>query len=119
MDKILEVAPQLTKMELFHNAYTSDLDVGNILEAVKPVNATLPHDFIDKLSCLSPIKIYHHMDEFSRDAVVYLANDLGLGMGISIAAMSFAIKFAFMPLMFASQLNSLKMKLLEPETKNY
>jgi len=40
-------------------------------------------------------------------------------MGISIAALSLGIKLFFMPLMFGTQVNSLKMKLLEPETKNF
>jgi len=95
------------------------MDVGNIIETVKPLSSVIPHDFIDKLSSISPGNIYNHLDEFSRDAVLYLSNDLGWGMGVSIAALSFGIKLFFMPLMFGTQVNSLKMKLLEPETKNY
>jgi YidC/Oxa1 family membrane protein insertase len=48
-----------------------------------------------------------------------MANDLGWGMGISIVAISLGIKALFGPLMFSSQLNTIKMKLIEPETKNF
>lgn len=104
-NKIQEVAAQSIKpqdLDIFKNAYLGDSDIGNILEASKPISSVVPHDFIDKLSSIAPGNIYNHLDEFSRDALLYLANDLGWGMGISIAALSFAIKFAFMPLMFGT-----------------
>lgn len=42
-----------------------------------------------------------------------------MGYGGAIIAISLGIKLLFTPLMFAAQLNGLKMKLLEPETKNF
>ncbi|KAL4449699.1 hypothetical protein ABPG74_008072 [Tetrahymena malaccensis] len=121
-NQITEIAAKSIKLEdlnLFNNAYLGDNDIGNILETTKPLSSVVPHDFIDKLSAIAPGNIYNHLDEFSRDALLYLCNDLGWGMGISIAALSFGIKLAFMPLMFGTQINALKMKLLEPETKNF
>lgn len=78
------------------------MDVGNIVETVKPISSIIPHDFIDKISSISPGNIYNHLDEFSRDALLYLSNDLGWGMGISIAVLSLGIKLFFMPLMFGT-----------------
>lgn len=106
-------------MKLFNNAYLGDSDIGNVLEAAKPINSIVPSDFIDKISTIYPSNIYAHMDEFSRDALLYLSNDLGWGMGIAIAALSFGIKLAFMPIMFGTQVNTFKIKLLEPESKNF
>lgn len=103
--KITELASYSVKiddMSLFTNSYTGDMDVSNILEATKPLSGTIPHDFIDKLSGISPGSLYTHMDEFSRDAMLYLANDLGWGLGLSIAALSLGIKVVFMPLMFGA-----------------
>ena len=39
------------------------------------------------------------MDMFSRDMLFYLANDLGLGLGASIMAISLGIKLLFLPMM--------------------
>lgn len=89
-------------MNLFNNAYLGDMDIGNALEATKPISSVIPHDFIDKISCISPGNIYNHMDEFSRDALLYISNDLGWGMGIAITSITLGIKFFFMPLMFAT-----------------
>lgn len=68
---------------------------------------------------ITPGGIYGVMDEFSRDSLFYLANDLGWGLGLSIAAVSLGIKLFFMPLMASTQINALKLKLLEPEMKNF
>lgn len=106
-------------MNAFTNAYLGDTDIGNIFEASKPMSGNVPHDFIDKLFTVSPGNLYTHLDEFSRDSLLYLSNDLGWGMGIAIASLSLGIKLVFMPLIFGTQINALKMKLLEPETKNY
>jgi YidC/Oxa1 family membrane protein insertase len=40
-------------------------------------------------------------------------------MGWGILAISMGIKLVFTPLMFSAQLNACRMKLIEPETKNF
>jgi len=40
-------------------------------------------------------------------------------MGAGIILISLGIKMMFAPILFMSQLNALKMKLLEPESKNF
>ncbi len=55
--------------------------------------------FFEKLSYLSPTSIYEKMDVFSRDALLYVANDLGMGMGVAILSISLGIKLFFVPLM--------------------
>lgn len=40
-------------------------------------------------------------------------------MGAGIVIVSFGIKILFSPLMLYTQLNAVKMKLIEPETKNF
>ena len=54
-----------------------------------------------------------------KEALEYVADDLGLGIGWAIVLISAAIKVSFMPLMIKAQLNALKMKLIEPEMKNF
>ncbi len=56
-------------------------------------------ELLSKLENLMPSKLYETLDVFSRDALFYVANDLGWGMGISIAVLSLAIKGIFLPLM--------------------
>lgn len=100
---------RIEDMGLFSNAYLGDNDIANVLETVKPLGHPVAHDFIDKLSAISPSNLYTHLDEFSRDALLYLSNDLGWGMGLSIIAISLSIKFTFMPLMLGTQVNALKL----------
>eukprot|EP01016_Furgasonia_blochmanni_P036827 TRINITY_DN4252_c0_g2_i4.p1 TRINITY_DN4252_c0_g2~~TRINITY_DN4252_c0_g2_i4.p1 ORF type:complete len:398 (-),score=65.63 TRINITY_DN4252_c0_g2_i4:169-1362(-) len=76
-------------------------------------------DFHAILSVLSPTNIYHFLDHLSRDALLYLSHDLGWGMGLGIIGITIALKSCFLPFMVWGQLNAVKMKLLEPEFKNY
>lgn len=57
----------------------------------------------------------------SRDILFYISESSGLGwgLGLSIATCSLGIKLVFMPLMTFTQVNALKMKLIEPEMKNF
>lgn len=72
-----------------------------------------------KLAEASPGSLYNNMDIFSREALLYVANDLGLGIGVGILSISLLIKFIFMPIAMKAQVNAIKMKLLEPESKNF
>lgn len=85
---------------------------------LQPFNEYVQADVLQKLSYLSPGSIYHQMDEFSRDLLLYFSDTLGWGMGLGIAAVSLGIKLLYMPIMVQMQMNAQKMKLLEPETKN-
>jgi YidC/Oxa1 family membrane protein insertase len=71
------------------------------------------------MSYLSPSFLYEQLDIFSRDALLYVANDLGYGFGTAILSISLAIKIFFVPLMIKTQINGIKMKLIEPEMKNF
>lgn len=67
------------------------------------------------------MNLYTNMDELSREAIFYVANDygMGLGLGVGIIACSFALKTFFLPLLTYTQLTATKMKLIEPEMKNF
>lgn len=47
---------------------------------------------------LSPMAIYEAIDEWSRTATIFMAEDLGLGMGLAIVGMSLLVKCIFLPL---------------------
>lgn len=47
---------------------------------------------------LSPMAIYESLDEWSRTATLFMADDLGLGMGLAIVGMSLLVKCVFLPL---------------------
>jgi hypothetical protein len=51
-----------------------------------------------KLAEAFPGSLYNNMDVFSREALLYAANDLGLGIGVGILSISLLIKFIFMPI---------------------
>jgi YidC/Oxa1 family membrane protein insertase len=51
--------------------------------------------------------------------LLYVAHDLGFGMGWAIILVSLGLRSVFLPLIGATQLNAVKMKLLEPEMKNF
>lgn len=110
---------RMDDLSFFQQAYAGETDVSNISEAIMPVASTLPYDFIEKISTIAPMNLYNEFDVFSREALMYLTTDMGWGMGMSIIGISLGIKFAFMPLMMGTQINALKMQLLEPEQKNY
>lgn len=72
------------------------------------------------------------MDQLTSDSIFYVANHLGLGVAGGIVAVSLVVKLAFMPFMIAAvlklkihkinilkNLNAIKMKLIEPEMKNF
>ena len=59
------------------------------------------------------------MDEGSREILFYCANDLNLGIGMAIVICSITVKLLYAPIMIYTQINAIKMKLLEPETKNF
>ncbi len=64
-----------------------------------PLNDYSSMDLVNKFSYVTPSSIYNFLDLFSRDALFYLANDAGWGMGLAIVGISFGVKFFFMPLM--------------------
>ena len=103
---------KFSTMPLYHCT-----DLANASHSMTSIS---PHytDFYSKMSTLFPSNLYHEMDGLSRDILVYLSNDLSLGMGMSIALISIGLKMAFVPLQTLAQLNGLKMKLLDPETKS-
>lgn len=118
----LEAAPQAVAAEPrdFDPLYVGEMDLGNVITAMEPVDAGLTvSDIMSKLAYLSPKNLYLEFDQFTRDSILYLADEMGWGMGLSIAAISFGIKFFFLPIMMATQVNVLKTKLLEPETKQF
>lgn len=59
------------------------------------------------------------MDEGSRELLFYCANDLNMGLGMAIIVCSIGVKLIYAPIMIFTQINAIKMKLLEPETKNF
>lgn len=63
--------------------------------------------------------MYYGLDEIMRDTTLYLAQDFNLGMGVAIFAVSAGIKLIFTPLHMKAQVQGLKMKLIQPEMKEY
>jgi hypothetical protein len=73
-------------------------DFGNLIGTLKP-NPTPESVLADPSNIsLSPMAIYEAVDEWSRTATLFMADDLGLGMGIAILGMSVLVKVVFLPL---------------------
>ena len=58
---------------------------------------------MDKLSYLKPMKIYEFLDQFSRQLLFYLSDDLGLGLGTGIVIVSVALKLLYSKTIVKSQ----------------
>ena len=86
---------------------------------LSPLNDFSQVDILQKLSYVTPGSIYNFLDEGSRELLLWLSNDCGYGMGLGIVGISLGIKVIFGPVMIATQLNAVKMKLIEPEMKNF
>lgn len=55
------------------------------------------------------------LDDFFYNEWMYVAEDLGLGIGVGLLIVSFSVRFAFMPLAVYSQITGIKIKLLTPD----
>ena len=95
------------------------MDIGNIVNSLHPISDTPSLKILTKLSYISPGYLYDCLDVFSRDALLYLSNDLGWGISYAIIGITLAIKLFYMPFMIITQRNSMKLKLLEPEMNNF
>ncbi len=63
------------------------------------------------------MSIYSDLDEWSRTATMFLAENVGLGMGGAILAISWGIKLLFVPFQLKMQVQGVKMRLIAPEMK--
>lgn len=70
-----------------------------------------------QLGSISPTALYHDLDEWYRTAAMFLAENMELGMGGAIIAISTAIRLVFMPFQLKMQVQAAKMRLLGPEMK--
>ena len=95
------------------------MDIGNIVNALHPISDIPSSKIFTKLDYVSPRHIYDYLDVFSRDALLYLCDDLGWGIGYAIIGITLAIKIFYMPFMILTQRNAMKLKLLEPEMNNF
>lgn len=75
------------------------MDIGNVLSAFHPVSVNPTDTILNKLSYFTPGYLYDGLDIFSRDALLYLSNDLGWGMSYAIIGISLGIKSVYMPFM--------------------
>ncbi|CAD8132663.1 unnamed protein product [Paramecium octaurelia] len=98
---------------------TGVFDFANVQQGLTAPSSIMVEDLITRFSAYTPTNMYNSLDEYSRELLLYLANDLSWGMGWGILAISMGIKIAFTPLMFSAQLNACRMKLIEPESKNF
>jgi len=107
------------ELKATEHCYVEEGDIGNITQALQPLNEANTTDVTEIISSLAPGAIYEQMDKLSRDMLLYVSHDLGFGMGWAIILVSLGIRFAFIPLIGKTQLNAIKMKLLDPEMKNF
>ena len=63
--------------------------------------------------------MYTNLDEFYQNSVLFLAQDMSLGFGMSILILSAGLKIGLIPANIAMQKQALKMKLIEPEMKQF
>jgi YidC/Oxa1 family membrane protein insertase len=107
------------ELKATEHCYVEEGDIGNITSALQPLNESNTSDITEIISSLAPGTIYEEMDKLSREILLYVSHDLGYGMGWAIILVSLGIRFAFIPLIGKTQLNAIKMKLLDPEMKNF
>ena len=55
------------------------MDIANIVNSLHPISDTPSLKILNKLLYVYPSYIYDCLDVFSRDALLYLCNDLGWG----------------------------------------
>jgi membrane protein insertase Oxa1/YidC/SpoIIIJ len=78
------------------------------------MSSEVPTDIFTKLSVISPTSIYHGLNELFE----VIISDVGTscGVGWTILMVTVGIKLVYAPLMIKTNINTLKLKLLEPET---
>ena len=81
------------------NIKIKDIDTANIISSFTPPTDFQTLDLISKFSYLRFSNLYQIMDETIRDSILYIANDLGLGIGLGIIGASMAVKLLFGPFM--------------------
>jgi YidC/Oxa1 family membrane protein insertase len=91
----------------------------NAVGTLKPNPTSDIPGIFTQLFSLSPTSLYEDVDTFTRDATLYMSQELGWGMGWAIFAMSVGLKLIFLPLQAAAQLQSVKMRLISKETKAF
>jgi len=62
---------------------------------------------------LTPSNIYAVLDENVRESILYMANDVGLGVGLGIIAVAFVFKIIFSPAMILAVFSLYYSKLFE------
>ena len=60
-------------------------------------------------------EVVAYLDEVIVDQWFYLANELGLGMGVGLMVASLGARVAFLPVLMYNQISGIKMKLLQPD----
>jgi len=105
--------------ELLSHLYVDDTDSGAVLECLKPINDENTTDMFQFIYSLNPATIFQNMEQAARDLLLYLGTDLGWGMGVGIIVISAGIKLLFTPAAFGMTFHAQKMKLIEPEMKNF
>jgi len=123
IDTLTAMPDQITikanEIKSTEHIYVDEGDFANITPALQPLNDANTSNIGDIIGSLSPNSLYETMDYYSREALLYVAHDLNMGMGWAIILVSLGIRSVFLPLIGATQLNAVKMKLLEPEMKNF
>lgn len=78
------------------------------------MSSEVPMDMLSKLSVVSPSNMYYYLNDFFEYSLISIGNEYGMGM--AIVAITVGIKLIYTPVMVKTTLNTLKLKLLDPET---
>ena len=90
----------------------NDLDSANMLNAVSPINY---HNVVEGGSTYGFWELIAYLDTTFSDQWLYIANDMGLGMGAGLVITATFVRTLFIPLLFYSQSTGIKMQLLQPD----
>lgn len=72
-------------------------DLSNFIGAMKPNPTPDSHLVEEGMANLSLSGAYEWFDQFSRDAIFFVADETGMGLGVGIVIMSCLLKLFFLP----------------------
>lgn len=100
----------------FHDLhYLDDGDSANMLNAFTPTHID---NLVQGGSTWGFYDMIKYCDEVFTGQWLYIANDLGMGMGAGLIISAVGVRLVFMPLMMYSQISGIKMKLLQPDMQH-
>lgn len=113
VEAVAESVPVVEKTSSFHDLhFLDDGDSANMLNAFTPTHLD---NLVQGGSTWGFYDMIKYCDEVFTDQWLYIANDLGMGMGAGLIISAVGVRLVFMPLMMYSQISGIKMKLLQPD----